>query len=269
MRFQQFASPDNNGYFTISENNDCEYSNPIEWHKDMIMAHFSNLTFNHLLLSLQSPQPPKIPTGYQPIDYLRQIAAHQAGKTWNEELEKIVKTKVPDALWKTLQATSKKDQHKSLKNLTVSGEQLTSWYFKSYQTYGYLFSNYTFDFLPTGIDKASMPSLAYKEKSGSLTIIGNSRYTEKQLKQTIDHRRRRIVRVLDKENEWHCIFYDYRSMNGNETEKQGPHVHYISDKWGITRDEVIKRLSQKHYSLPCLHIGFFREPYEDDDNNSK
>ncbi|MEO8174242.1 MAG: hypothetical protein ABI581_14205 [Sediminibacterium sp.] len=259
MRQRHFPLVDKNGFFTISENSDCEYANPIEWFRDAIVAVTGQNTFNLLMLSLQSKEPPVIPAGWKPIDYLREVAEYDAKKTWNKELEQIKATRVPDSLLETLITKTKREQQKALKDLIVSGGELTAFYCRAFARFGFLFSNYTFEFLPNGIDEMQMPGLIYIEEDKSVTVIGNTPYSEKQLKQTIDHRRRRIVRMLDKENEWHCIFYDYRSMNGEETENQGPHVHYVSDRWGLTREQVLESLSRKQYTVPSLHIGFLRE----------
>lgn len=259
MRQLHFPLPDKNGYFTISESEDCEYVNPVEWFRDNIFSQVSQMTFNLLMLSLQSKEPPLIPPGKNPIEFLREAAEYDAKKTWNKEIGKIAATKVPDGLWRTLRSASKKEQQKALKGLVVSGDELTAFYCKAYFKQQYLFSNYTFEFLPTGTELNQMPGLAYIEKDRSVTVIGNTDFSPKKLKQTIEHRRRRIVRFLDKDSEWHCIFYDYRSMAGLETDDQGPHVHYLSDKFGLTRQQALESLSQKQYSVPSLHIRFVRE----------
>lgn len=268
MRQRHFPLPDKNGYFTISESGDCEYVNPGEWFRDAIFGQVSQMNFNLFMLSLQSKEPPIIPAGRNPIEFLRELAEYDAKQTWNKEIGKIAATKVPDGLWQTLGAATKKEQQKFLKNLIVSGDELIAFYCKAFFKHQYLFSNYTFEFLPTGTDATQMPGLAYIEKDKSVTVIGDTKFSKNQIKQTIDHRRRRTVRFLDKENEWHCIFYDYRSMAGQETDNQGPHVHYISDKWGLTREQVLASLSQKQYTVPSLHIAYVREQDSPDENTN-
>jgi hypothetical protein len=67
-----------------------------------------------------------------------------------------------------------------------------------------------------------------------------------------------VVKILERDDEWHCFFITYNSLRGDESWKQGqPHFHYISDKFGISKEELIKQLRSRDYKLGNLpHIDF-------------
>jgi hypothetical protein len=71
-----------------------------------------------------------------------------------------------------------------------------------------------------------------------------------------------IAKFIGDDRNWHCFFTNYKSLKGKEkTYKNGqPHFHYISDKWGLTRDEVIEQLGKRKYKLPSSmpHLDYSR-----------
>jgi hypothetical protein len=81
-----------------------------------------------------------------------------------------------------------------------------------------------------------------------------------QLKQVVEHRHVAVAKFLDIGKQWHCFFLTFRSLRGEENHDGGtPHMHYISDKWGISRSSVVKQLTSKKYKLPSLpHVEYIR-----------
>lgn len=100
-----------------------------------------------------------------------------------------------------------------------------------------------------------MPKLV-EIKDDKVSKVGNTTLTDGQLKQAVDHRKVVVAKFIDKEDEWHCIFLTYDSIRGKESWKGGqPHYHYISDKFGIPRAEVLNQLKSRIYNLGSLpHI---------------
>lgn len=73
----------------------------------------------------------------------------------------------------------------------------------------------------------------------------------------IENRKVVVAKLLDKCDEWHCFFVTYDSLKGKELWQNGqPHFHYISDKFGLSREEVVKSLKDRKYNLGSLpHIN--------------
>ncbi len=70
-----------------------------------------------------------------------------------------------------------------------------------------------------------------------------------------------IAKFIEIVNEWHCFFTNYKSLKGKEISYKGgqPNYHYISDKWGLTKEQVIEQLSSRKYKLPSMpHIDYNR-----------
>jgi hypothetical protein len=73
----------------------------------------------------------------------------------------------------------------------------------------------------------------------------------------VEHRKVIISKFLDNKTAWHCFFLTFKSIRREESWQDGqPHFHYISDKFGISRENVIVQLKSKDYNLGTLpHIG--------------
>ena len=124
--------------------------------------------------------------------------------------------------------------------------------------HGYTFSNYTIRHIK-GIDASQLPKFAYIEENDELTIIGDTALTPNQIKFAIRNQHRVIIRFLDKGNTWHCFFQTMKGITGNEIGNNS-HIHYISNAWNISREEVLYELGKEKYKLPRLpHIDFKRK----------
>lgn len=76
-----------------------------------------------------------------------------------------------------------------------------------------------------------------------------------QLKHAIKFRKVIVAKVLDKGDEWHCFYLTFKSIAGEESWKNGqPHYHYLSDKWGISREELVRQIKSDKYPSTSVHI---------------
>jgi hypothetical protein len=99
--------------------------------------------------------------------------------------------------------------------------------------------------------------MAYmREKDGSITKFGNTELTDGQLKMALEQRSVKIAKFIEKDEEWHCFFITYDSIGGKENWQNGqPHFHYISNLFGIKKEDVITQIKSKKYKLGNLpHI---------------
>jgi hypothetical protein len=243
---------DGSGTYTIFETSNFEYLNPIE--------HFSNI-----LIETEVSIKMDIYKLKNPSLNIRLIEDHlrnQAISYSKERLEKAMQIIIPKNLISLLTTRSKKEQLSLLKGLSINPEELLAFILKSYLSYGYLFSQYTSEHHHNGLEVEDMPKLV-EIKDDKVNKVGNTSLTDGQLKQAVNHRKVIVAKFIDKEDEWHCLFLTYESIRGKESWNGGkPHYHYISDKFGIPRAEVLSQLKSRTYnlgSLPHIELTGYRD----------
>lgn len=169
---------------------------------------------------------------------------------WNEVLEKFKAVKIPDGLLNILGTNKKSAQIESLRGVVLTPDILMGFLIKA-EKLGYTLSQYSSEHPQTGVDSSKMPFAYFVKENGEVQTFGNTELSDGQLKQAIQHRSVKVAKILDKDEEWHCFFTTFNSLNGEETwlgEKQ-PHYHYISNTFGISRTEVINQIKSKKYKL--------------------
>lgn len=247
MAYKRFPDPKTGGFFSIMTVDDFEFQNPVEETKKMFIEHSVNFERNILLLK----RPPF------PMHYFDRLLYKRAEEKWLEEYNKISSTKIPDALRALLESSSKKEQEKLLKGFSLTTNELMAFIFFAWENSGFTYSKYHSEHLHTGADKGKLPILIHKdEEDGEITSIGKTELKDGQMRQIIEQRSVKVSKFLDKKQIWHCFFLTYNSIGGTETGRK-PHIHYISNYWGLKRDYVLTQLQSKNYKLPSLpHIDY-------------
>jgi hypothetical protein len=245
IRRQKITDDNGNGSYTIFESPDIEYVDPTKYYAECYIV--TNVSIMRDLILLK-----KTPV---PLDFIENYVHEETLKDWFKKLKEIEETPIPENLINLLKADSKKDQLKLLKNLSISPNQLIAFIFKAWTNHGFLFSQYKSERQHAGLDKTKMPKLI-EIKDGKVNKVGKTSLTDGQLKQAVDHRKVIVAKFLDKESSWHCFFLTFDSLKGKETWKDGQaHYHYISDKFGISRQKVVEQLKSGKYCLGTLpHI---------------
>lgn len=236
---------DGKGFYIMFESGDIEDVNPIEHYRDVFVNPRVVIEKEMLLAK-------KIPVPAIHIDAFLQSKASLA---WGKKLKEIRNTELPNNLYDLLKASSKGEQVRLLKGISLTPEQLLTLIIFGWEKHGYRFSQYTGEHYHNGLDLEQLPKII-NIKEGQVKKIGQSNLTDGQLKQIIEHRTVTISKFIDNGDEWHCFFITYRSIKGEESWKDGqPHFHYISDKFGIPRAKVVEELKSKNYKLGSLpHI---------------
>jgi hypothetical protein len=166
-----------------------------------------------------------------------------------------MKTEVPPNLISLLNSQSKKEQERLLRGQSLSPYQLSAYLFRAWSEFGFSFSNYTGEHHHKGVDESTLPSLIVVGDDQKVRTAGETTLTEGQLKNVVNYRKVTVTKFLDKGENWHCFFTVYKSLRGEESWKDGqPHFHYISDKWGISREEAVKQLKSEKYPSTNIHI---------------
>lgn len=197
-----------------------------------------------------------------PMEDLEPFIEKTAASDWEKLYKQIMAEKVPDFLFSTLKADNRKYQERFLRGMKFTPEQLAAFYFKACRELGYTFSCYSSEHLPNDRDLSDMPILVRVE-SDQVEKVGETPLSDGELRQVVNQRSAIYGKILDNGDEWHCFFITIESAAGKENWKEGqPHYHYISDKFGISREEVVKQLQSKDYrlgSLPHLELHNYRD----------
>jgi hypothetical protein len=242
------------GFTVAIESTNIERIDPISHYKSLYVENKSTI----LRIFLLGKNPPF------PGVFLEPFISQEAEKDWQEHLDRIMAEEVPPLLFSVLKTRNKKHQEKFLRGMAFTPDQLEAFFYRAYSDYGYTLSIYSSEFLPSDIDEKDMPRLAYLEdnkikKTGATTI------SDGKIKQAIEQRSAIYAKILDNGDAWHCFFITIESIAGKENWKVGqPHYHYISDAFGLSREEVVKQLKSKNYqlfNLPHIELlGYGEQP---------
>lgn len=259
MKIDRITDPDSGASYNVMIADDFEKINPV----DHVFSGFFNVT---MMLYSGHPEIQKLNL---PKDILDKILLKKILSEWDTEYKEILARSIPSVLTELLESTSKKDQIRLLKGLVLTSEQLVTFIVKAYLENDFLFSQYTSTHYSTGYSIDDFPKVIHKQ-GDKILKVGDTNLTEGQLKQIVDQQNVKVFKFLDKGDTWHCFFLTYKSLKGEEKAyKNGqPHLHYISDKWGLSRQYVLDQLKAKDYKLPSLpHIDYHthRNPIDEDE----
>ena len=258
MREVKVKDLNRNGYYWMMEGDDFEYSNPIEKISEMVIKMMSTMLRNHLEFAKENNLLPSDERVTNPDIILERVAFKNSLKIWEEHFNKIMLGELPEGFLSLLENKSKKEQEKILKGLSLTNDELMLFIFKAWQDFKFTYSMYTSSHNHNRLEDNQMPTFAYKDKDNHIISVGRTELTDGQIKNAIDHRTVIISKFLDRGEEWCCFFFTFKSLKGEENYKDGqPHLHFISDKWGLSREYVLQQLKSKEYKLPRLpHIDY-------------
>lgn len=248
IRTTEFKDDKSNRKYFVKEYEDFEYVNPILH----VMTLFIEATISFEKKMLQM-------NGFNAFDNLTgEILFKRATQQWTDKYKKYKAIKLPENLIGILDTNKKKEQIHLLKGISLTSDELIAFFFKAYEDYGYKFSQYKAEHHHEGLDVSELPELIHVDENNKIDTIGETKLTEGQQRQVVEHRKVTVSKFLDNDEKWHCFFLTFKSLNGKEQYKDGqPHLHYISNAWNIPREEVKKQLTCKNYSLPSLpHVDF-------------
>lgn len=171
-------------------------------------------------------------------------------------IDKFRKVQIPSELTKLLETTKKREQKKLLNGLRMNPDILMSFLLMAGDK-GFKLSQYQSEHQTKAVDLKKMPMAYRKKADGTIEKFGKTELTDGQLKQALEQRSVKVAKILEKDNEWHCFFLTFNSIGGKENWQNGqPHLHYISDLFGIEKKDVIEQIKSKKYNLGNLpHIA--------------
>lgn len=136
---------------------------------------------------------------------------------------------------------SKKEQISLLKGTSIKTEQLTAIYLYANDK-GYKYSSYRYEDTPKKYVGADLPSFIHLSDENAVEHYGETSLTDGQMKEIVTTSQFVLARIFNNGKHWHCFYQTKRGVSGKEPGEYGSqsHIHYISDAFGISLEDVIK-----------------------------
>mgnify|MGYP000569734675 FL=1 len=194
-------------------------------------------------------------------EIINQVALMFAKQSYNELSKESVDGKLKNIFQKEL---NKKEQIRLLKGVQLTEPQLSS-LFNFAEECGYRFSHYKWQGDPKSVKEEKLPSFMHMKDDGSIEYIGETTLTEGQMQTIINQADVLIVRIFDNCSHWHCFLQTYKGLKGMESGVQGsrPHLHYLSDSFGISKADLVKMIKIGRYPNTPVHIPLLSDKSED------
>ena len=245
MKIQKIYDENGQGFTRMYSFDKIENANPVEYYKTFELE--KRATSLRDLLNAKN----SFLTSQLDDDFF----IKKAEETLVGFFEKFEQTEVPKNFLTLLDTERKKDQVNLLKGQSLNPDQLMSLILKSHKDFGYLYSKYIFENLPSGFEDRKLPKLFHVNQDGTVYKVGESDLTDGELKHIIDHRKVIVSHFFEKDDKWHCIFNTYASLAGRENHKEGQaHFHYISSSFLLSKQEFIDSMDSGKYRSTSVHI---------------
>ena len=193
---------------------------------------------------------------YLPLANLRLTAIQIASKSANDLIEKSESIQIPDSIVELLTSDhKKKEQEQLLKGATLTTDQLGAIFLRA-EKEGYKYSSYRFEGIPKGMHPSDLPSFIYLDNDDVIHTDQDKGLTNGQLKALIKQANVIVAQIIDNGTNWHCFIRTYSGLKGEESGTHGsiPHIHYLSNKNGITKYDLVKCIKGGYYPTAKIHI---------------
>lgn len=150
---------------------------------------------------------------------------------------------------------SAKEQERLLKGVVLTPVDIL-WLNKDAQELSYLLDVYHEETYPVKFDEKQKPYVFNQKEDGSVESIGNTDMSEGEMRALLEQRKVIQARVYHKGSHWHCFYFTYKGLAGQEKGEMGAqsHYHYVSDKSGITWNELIDCIKKCKMPTSKVHI---------------
>ena len=178
------------------------------------------------------------------------------------ETDKMIAEKLANSLPNTAihqlfidETLSHKEQNKLLNGVVLKPTDIL-WLNKEAQDMGYLLDIYHEEKYPEKFYKKKRPAFLFAKDKGTIEKMGLTDMTEGEMRALLDQRKVIQARIYHKNSHWHCFYFTYKGLAGEESGFMGsqPHYHYLSDKSGIVWDNLIQRIKACDMPVSKVHI---------------
>ncbi|MBR4996605.1 MAG: hypothetical protein IKY84_01860 [Bacteroidaceae bacterium] len=146
---------------------------------------------------------------------------------------------------------SKKEQVRLLKGTSLTPEQYGLLFLDAGRM-GYKLNLYHEELIANQ-GKEGYPILIEEHTDGDVEYCGETDWTENEMKTLIHQSNRLIARVFVKGDSWHC-FYATKKGLAKEEHYSTPHMHYISDKFGLSLEDFVAKFKSGKCPSSEVHI---------------
>ena len=205
---------------------------------------FKNYTW---LLSIKCPV-------HIPEKYVRRYALEQTDLLISETLSRSTRNVEIFQLLND-DSLSWKQQEKLLRGVTLSGAEFL-WLNKDAQELGYLLDIYHEETYPKKFNEIKKPIVFNQKDDGSIETLGSTEMSDGEMRALLEQRKVVQARIYHRESHWHCFYFTFRGLAGEEGGVMGskPHYHYLSDKCGIPIDDLLKMIKECNMPSSKVHI---------------
>lgn len=189
-----------------------------------------------------------------PQELIRQFCLQKVDEMLKEMLESSKPNpKIHELL--TNDSLSKKEQEKLLHGLTLTATDLL-WLNKESQDMGYLLDVYHEEKYPDTFKEKLHPAYFRKKDTGDVETVGKTDMTDGEMRAMLEQRKVVQARIYHKDSIWHCFYFTFKGLYGLESGSMGsqPHYHYLSDKSGISWEELADRIKKCDMPTSKVHI---------------
>ena len=218
---------------------------PLDYFKYGHVEIASNL-FNDVL-KVKSPMP-------IPDNMVRDFVLQETDKMIEEQLKTSTANPEIHELLKN-DALSYKQQNKLLKGVELNATDIL-WLNKEAQDEGYLLDVYHEEKHPAKFDEKKRPHVYNQNADGTIETIGETDMTDGEMRALLQQRKVVQARIYHKGSTWHCFYFTHKGLAGEESGKMGakPHYHYLSDKSGISWEDLMKSIKDCDMPSSKAHI---------------
>ena len=194
-----------------------------------------------------------------PDDMVRKFVLEQTDSMINEHLSNSTANPMISQLLND-DTLSKDEQFSLLKGVTLKPHDIL-WLNKEAQDLGYLLNVYHIETYPDKFNEKQKPVCYHSNPDKSITKIGNTEMTEGEMRALLEQRKVVQARIYHKGNHWHCFFFTFKGLSGQERGEFGskPHWHYWSDKCGMTLDKMKECINNCKMPTSEVHILIDRD----------
>ena len=145
----------------------------------------------------------------------------------------------------------KKEQVRLLKGSSLTPDQYGLFFLEA-EKMGYKLNLYHEDFVANQ-GKDGYPILIEEHVDGSVEYCGKTDWTANEMKTLIHQSNRFVARVFVRGDSWHCF---YATKKGLAKEEHYPvsHMHYISNKFGLSLADFITKFKSGKCPTSEVHI---------------
>lgn len=145
----------------------------------------------------------------------------------------------------------KKEQVRLLKGSSLTPDQYGLFFLEA-EKMGYKLNLYHEDFVANQ-GKDGYPILIEEHVDGSVEYCGKTDWTANEMKTLIHQSNRFVARVFVRGDSWHCF---YATKKGLAKEEHYPvsHMHYISNKFGLSLADFITKFKSGKCPASEVHI---------------